>query len=184
MRFVYQLLYKYTIYFPATLYDQVKNGVLVGSLEVDLKETLGGEDSVSFQTSIDGNVIKYRYITKNISFRYNITMELSSNKEIYIFYKRTINQKTLNHWNTRRMTGFSFDWHIENDQQQEIRIEAEKKAEKERLDNIERQHEISLFTDVLAQQKKEMRGIIIIEETMAEKQRTQRQNQTTQTFKM
>ena len=54
-------------------------------------------------------------------------MDFSSNKEIYIFYKRTINQDTLNHLNTRRMTGFSFDWHIENNQKQEIRIEAEKK---------------------------------------------------------
>ena len=123
-----QLSYRYAIYFPATLYDQAKHGVLVGSLEVDLKETLGGEDSVTFQTFIDGgDVIKYRYITNNISFRYNITMEFSSNKEIYILYKRSLKQDTLNQWNTQRMTGFSFDWHIENDQKEEIRIAAEKK---------------------------------------------------------
>ena len=54
-------------------------------------------------------------------------MEFSSNKEIYIFYKRALKQDTLNQWNTRRMTGFSFDWHIENDQKEEIRIAAEKK---------------------------------------------------------
>ena len=112
------------------------NTVLVVEMTADLKETYGGVDSVLL---VDMNTKSETFQYGNVSVRRTFPVDfndysksngltgLTRQMALSITLRRYIDAVSLAQWDNRRMTGFTLDWHYEDENGTKVDVEPERK---------------------------------------------------------
>ena len=119
-----EVVYKYYIHLPSNI--TLPGLSLVLQLQVDLKETPGGEETVVVEPPGRNKREKMQYnVNLPLVRTYQVSEEFRNNNLVYIRYYRNIDQASLDTWDTGRITGFSLHWYFKDDKGERVDIEPE-----------------------------------------------------------
>ena len=125
--FIPFMIYNVSINIP----QDMSNCTLVLELVLDLKETLGGEESVELIT--DGSEV-FRYV-ENKTIKRELDIGNSSDSQIKVAFTRDL-EFDMDGWDNKRMTGFSFRWHFHYKNKTDIQLVAKPSFEGENVEYI------------------------------------------------